>query len=302
MERIHYPAHTPGTQSARTAPQPFRYQPLFYFSLTFLVTFALWFAGAYLSFQDNDNGRYMLLMLPGLMAPFFISLVFIFTSRNAEVKKDFLNRLLNPRLIRLKLLPVMLLLMPLAVLVSIVLSLPFGGSLAQFQLSEGFSFSTGFVPVLLLLLMAATFEELGWRGYAFDSLESRYTYLTASLIFGVLWSLWHFPLIFVNNSYQYEIFHENIWFGVNFFVGIVPLGIIISWFCIKNGKSVIAAILFHFVINISQEMLDMTQMTKCIETVVLTGVAIAIIAIDRDLFFSTDHLTNKGTESGGNKK
>jgi hypothetical protein len=302
MEHIHYPAQTPGPQSVRISPRPFRYQPVLYFSLTFLVTFALWFAGAYLSFQDDGSGLYMLLLLPGLMAPFFISLVFIFTSRNAEVKKDFLNRLLNPRLIRLKLLPVMLLLMPLAVLVSIVLSLPFGGSFAQFQLSEGFSFSTGFVPVLLLLLMAATFEELGWRGYAFDSLESRYTYLTASLIFGVLWSLWHFPLIFVNNSYQYEIFHENIWFGVNFFVSIVPLGIIISWFCIKNGKSVIAAILFHFVINISQEMLDMTQMTKCIETVVLTGVAIAIVAIDRDLFFSTGHLTNKGTEDGGNKK
>jgi uncharacterized protein len=286
-----HPAPPAGLHADNDAsPRPFRYQPVRYFSLTFLVTFVLWFIGAYLSFQDDGSGLYYLVLLPGLLAPFLISLVFIFTSRNPDVQRDFRNRLLNPRLIRLDMLPAMLLLMPLAMLVSILLSLPLGGALEQFHLADGFSFSSGFVPVLLLLMMAATFEELGWRGYAFDSLESRYTYLTASLIFGVLWSLWHFPLIFVHNSYQYEIFQENIWFGVNFFVGIIPLGIIISWFCIKNGKSVIAAILFHFVINMSQEMLNVSQTTKCLETGVLTVVAIAIIIYDRELFFSKAHL------------
>jgi len=145
--------------------------------------------------------------------------------------------------------------------------------------------------VLLILVLAAGFEELGWRGYAFDSLQSRYNFFTASIIFSILWSLWHFPLIFVNNSYQYEIFHENIWFGVNFFVSIIPMGVIISWICIKNRKSIIAAILFHFIINMSQEMLEMTQITKCIETVVLTVVVVAIIAIDKEMFFSKEHLT-----------
>ena len=187
-------------------------------------------------------------------------------------------------------LPAFLLIMPLSVLASIFLSLPFGGSVSQFQFAEGFSFSSGFVPVLLLLLLAASFEELGWRGYAFDSLQSRYTYFTASIIFSILWSLWHFPLIFVNNSYQYEIFHESIWFGVNFFVSIIPMGVIISWICIKNGKSVIAAILFHFIVNMSQEILAISQTTKCIETVVLAVVAAVIIVLDKELFFSKEHL------------
>jgi len=167
------------------------------------------------------------------------------------------------------------------------------GSISQFQFAEGFSFSSGFVPVLLLLVLTADFEELGWRGYAFGSLQSRYNFFTASIIFGILWSLWHFPLIFLNNSYQYEIFHENIWFGVNFFVSIIPMGMIISWICIKNRKSIIAAILFHFIINISQEMLEITQITKCIETVVLTVVVVAIIATDKEMFFSKEHLTGR---------
>ena len=259
---------------------------------TFIATYALWFAGAYTSFQDDKSGLYMLLMLPGLMAPFLIALAMIFTSKNSDLKRDFVNRLINPRLIKPEVLPVFFLIMPLSVLASIFLSLPFGGSTSQFQFSEGFSFSSGFVPVLLLLLLAAGFEELGWRGYAFDSLQSRYTYFKASIIFSILWSLWHFPLIFVNNSYQYEIFHQNIWYGVNFFVSIIPLGVIISWICIKNRKSIPAAILFHFLVNISQEILDLSQTTKCIETVVLIIVAAVIVALEKDLFF------RKSTYSG----
>lgn len=270
----------------------YNYNPKFYFVTTFVVTYALWFAGAYVSFQDDKSGLYMLFMLPGLMAPFLISTAMIATSKNPALKKDFLNRLINPRLIQLRMLPVFLLLMPVSVLASIVLSLPLGGSVSQFQFAEGFSFSSGFVPVLLLLLLAAGFEELGWRGYAFDSLQSRYNLFWASIMFSILWSLWHLPLIFVNNSYQYEIFHENIWFGINFFVGIIPMGVIISWICIKNGKSVIAAILFHFIVNMSQEMLAMSQTTKCIETAVLTVVAAVIVILDKEMFFAPkDNLT-----------
>jgi CAAX protease family protein len=271
----------------------YNYKPIFYFFMTFLSTYALWFAGAYVSFQEDISHLYMLLMLPGLMAPFLISVVMIRTSKNSKLQADFVNRLVNPRLIRLKMLPAFLFIMPLSILASIAISLLFGESILQFQLAEGFSFSSGFVPVLLLLLLAATFEELGWRGYAFDSLQSRYNYLTASIIFSLLWSLWHFPLIFVKDSYQYEIFHQNIWFGVNFFVSIIPMGIIISWICLKNRKSVIAAIVFHFIINISQEIFAISQTTKCIQTAVLILVAAMIIAMEKEMFFSKAHLPSR---------
>lgn len=271
----------------------YTYRPLFYFSMTFLATFTLWFAGAYVSFQDEISSLSMLFLLPGLMAPFLISLAMILRSGNPALKKDMFNRMINLRLIQPKMLPAFVFIMPLSVLASIGLSLPFGGSLEQLQLSEGFSFSSGFVPVLLLLMLAAAFEELGWRGYAFDSLQSRYNYFTASIVFSILWALWHFPLIFVKNSYQYEIFHENVWFGVNFFVSIIPMGVIISWICIKNRKSVLAAILFHFIINMSQELLDISQTTKCIQTAVLTIVAAVIVALDKATFFSKAHLVGR---------
>jgi membrane protease YdiL (CAAX protease family) len=249
--------------------------------------------GAYASFQDEGSGIYFVLMLIGLMVPFLLSLVMIFTSKNPQLKRDFVNRLTNPKLIRVQMLPVLFLLMPLSVVLSILFSVPFGGSLAQFEFAEEFSFTSGFVPVLLLLILAACFEELGWRGYAFESLETRYTYFTASVIFSILWSLWHFPLIFVNGSYQYEVLQENIWYATNFFVSIIPMGIIVSWFCIKNRKSILAAVVFHFLINISQEMMNITQTTKCVQTFVLTAFVAIIVFMEKDLFFSREHLTGK---------
>ena len=264
----------------------YRYKPQVYFAATFIVTYAFWFAGAYLSFQDDKNGLYLLFTLLGLVVPFLISHFMIFTSKNSNLKRDFINRLINLRLIKPRMLPLFFLIMPITVIISILISLPFGGSISQFQLANGFSFSTGSIPVLIFLMLTACFEELGWRGYAFDSLQSRYTYFTASVIFSILWSLWHFPLIFVNHFYQYEIYHENIWYAVNFFVGIIPMGVFVSWVCIKNGKSIPAAILFHFIINIFQEALNMTQTTKCIETLVITVIIAIIIVLDKEMFFS----------------
>lgn len=263
----------------------YKYNPKLYFLATFVVTYILWFTGAYLSFSSTYGGIYMLIMLPGLMAPFIISSILIAKSKNKDLKNDFINRLFNLKLINLKTIPVVFLLMPAVILLSIILSIPFGGSISQFQFSGGFSFSTDFVPVLFLLLLAATFEELGWRGYAFDSLQSRYSLFKASIIFGIFWSLWHFPLIFVNNSYQYEIFNQSIWYGLNFFLSILPLGVIITWMCLKNRKSIILAIIFHFLINLNQELLAITQDTKIIETGVLFLVAAAIIFYDKKMFF-----------------
>jgi hypothetical protein len=282
MDRKNYQQETMMTENHH-------YKPGLYYGLTFLLTFGFWLAGAYASHSEKLSDLYFVLMLPGLLMPFVITLIMTFSSGDRDLKRDYLKRLVDIRLIRPGTLPALFLLMPLVVLASALLSLLVGGSAAQFQPAEEFSFSYGMVSALTILLLAATFEELGWRGYAFDSLQSRYTYLTASILFGVLWSAWHLPLILVKDSYQYEILKQNPWYAVNFFVGVVFLGIIISWFCAKNRKSVPAAILFHFVVNMSQEFLAISQVTKVIETGILALVAAAIVLTDRELFFSRAH-------------
>jgi hypothetical protein len=273
-----------------------KFKPGLYFAIVFLVSYTLWFAGAYTSFQEANNGAHMYFLLPGLLTPFLVSLVMILSSGRKDYKKEYVGRLFHPGRFRLNMLPALFFILPVAVLISIAVSTLFGGSSDQFLLSEEFSFSTGFVPVLVLLLLAATFEEMGWRGYAFDSLQSRYTIFTASLLFAVLWSLWHLPLVFVKDSYQYEIFHQNPGYALNFFFAIIPMGILSSWIWIKNRKSIIAAVLFHFFINFWNEAFAMTQQAKCIETGVLSLITIAIIVYDKDLFFSRSHLAGRETQ------
>jgi uncharacterized protein len=270
----------------------YAYKPGLYFGLTFLVTYALWALAYYVNAQ-GAKGLSILVGIAGMLIPFVISLIMIFSSGNPALKQDFINRLINLGLIQPKMLPTFFLIMPLSVVAAILLSLPFGGSPAQFQIAGGFSFSTGAVPVLLFLALAACFEELGWRGYGFESLQSRYTYLTAALIFSLLWSIWHIPLIFAEGQYAYELWNQNIWYAVNYFVSFIPLGIIVSWLCIKNHKSILAAVLFHFLINIFQELFSITQTTKSIETLVLAAVAICIVIYDKDLFFSKTHFDTR---------
>ena len=146
-------------------------------------------------------------------------------------------------------------------------------------------FSAGFLPVLLVLFLAASFEELGWRSYAMDSLNVKHSYFIATLIFALLWAFWHFPLFFIKGYYHYELAHANILFASNFMFSVFPMAFIISWICRKNSGSIIAAILFHFVINISQEALQMSQITKCIETGVLLVIAAVIVMFNKKMFF-----------------
>jgi uncharacterized protein len=54
------------------------------------------------------------------------------------------------------------------------------------------------VPILVVvLLIPALFEEIGWRGLALPRLQSRYGALAASLIIGIAWAAWHLPIWFI---------------------------------------------------------------------------------------------------------
>ena len=262
----------------------FNYKGKSYLALVFCGTFLCWGIGGYMSFRPTWVDYYMVPMLLGLMMPAILAIALIWSQPDPAMKRDFIRRLFSIALLRPTPFLLSLTLMPLSVVIAILLSLTFGGSIEQFRISEHFSFQTGFVPVLTLLFLAALFEEMGWRGYAFEYLEKGRSFLSASVIFGVIWSLWHLPLLLVKDSYQYEIFLQSPWYAVNFFVGTAVMGIIVSWVCHINRRSILAAILFHFVINLSQEMLSMTQATKSIQTFVLIGFALVIVASQWSLF------------------
>ncbi|MHC1702865.1 MAG: CPBP family glutamic-type intramembrane protease [Tenuifilaceae bacterium] len=261
------------------------YKPFKFFFFTFLLTWVSWFLSAYFSFNENSKNIFVVLMIPGLVAPFCIALWMILASKNKRLTSGFRNKLFNLRLIKLESLPAIFLIMPFAVFISILISTFFGESFDQLKFSDGFSFSAGFMPVLLVLFLAASFEELGWRSYAMDSLRVKHNYFTATLMFSVLWAFWHFPLFFIKDYYHYELVKTNLLFAINFMISIIPMAFIISWICQKNEGSITTAIIFHFIINLSQEALQITQITKCIETIVLIVIAMVIVVSNKKMFF-----------------
>jgi uncharacterized protein len=265
--------------------QPSDYQPKRFFTITYLVTFISWSISAFISYQPGGESLFILFLIPGLVAPFGVALWMILRSPNPLLRKNFRDKVLNLRLIRpVSLLPI-LLIMPAVVILSAFISTFFGGSIEQIRLAREFSFSVGVAPVLLVLILAASFEELGWRSYAMDSLKINTNYFKATLVFAVLWAGWHLPLFFIKGYYQNEITRQSIWYGLNFFTSIIPLAFIITWICKLNRGSITAAILFHFFINICQEAFQITQNTKCIETGVLMLVAVLVVYFNRPLFF-----------------
>lgn len=257
------------------------YKPIQYYLLSFGLTWFFWLIAS----TAHQTEIKVICLLIGLGMPFLVALTLIIFSKNVAMKREFSNKLLNVRLIhKASLFPIFLL--PISsILIAILLSLVLGFSVEQFQFSSSFSFNIG-ISTLLMLLLAASLEELGWRGYGVESLN-RFNYFNASLIFGILWSIWHFPLFFITGTYQHEILQSSIFYAANFMISIVPLAFIVGWVCKKNSGSILAAILFHFIINISQELFMVAPETKCLQTGVLLIYAVIVICWDKNIFFET---------------
>lgn len=92
-------------------------------------------------------------------------------------------------------------------------------------------------------------EEPGWRGFALPRLQARYGALAGSIVLGVLWSMWHLPLILTPGGVT--------WTGslALFAVLGVALAIIHTWVSNGTRASLLAVMLLHASINTSTRLL-----------------------------------------------
>jgi membrane protease YdiL (CAAX protease family) len=262
------------------------YKPARFFLITFLITWISWFIAAWFSYQPGMQGLQLVCMVPGLLAPLIAVGVMISGANNKALRKDFWNRL-NMKKIKLRYVPAILLIMPFALFLATALSLLFGQSANQFVLSSEYKIMDGQVLIsILILFLAPTFEELGWRGYGVDSLRSKFNLFKTTLIFAAIWALWHLPLFFIQGYYQNELWNTSIVYVINFFVSVLPATILMNWLYYKNDRSITAAILFHFLLNLFSVLFQTEQFTKCIITIVLLVISIVIILRNKAFFFA----------------
>jgi membrane protease YdiL (CAAX protease family) len=103
--------------------------------------------------------------------------------------------------------------------------------------------------VVNLLIGGILGEEPGWRGFALPRLQARYGALTGSVVLGVLWSLWHIPLILVPGGAT--------WTGslALFAVLGIALTLIHTWVYNGTRASLLAVMLLHASINTSTRLI-----------------------------------------------
>ncbi|MBR5407655.1 MAG: CPBP family intramembrane metalloprotease [Lachnospiraceae bacterium] len=263
----------------------YRYRPVLFFVAAYVFTWIFWIPAIF-----TPESISPVLMLIGLIAPAAVSTVFIMVSGSDVLKQDLKNKIVG--FYKVKWMNVLLAVMVFAMVIvcSILLSLLFGQSPDQFSFTEDFSFTgVGIAGAFLSITVASIIEEVGWKGYCEDSIGNYMNWFWESMIFGVLWSFWHFPLIFIQGTYQASLM-VNPLYVVNFFVSGIPMGFVITWVYLASDRSILACMVFHFFVNFLQEKIAMTQETKCVETIVITLVTVIIVVVKKDMFFETRHV------------
>lgn len=115
-------------------------------------------------------------------------------------------------------------------------------------LSFGPSIPWGQMAILLPVILVVggpLGEEIGWRGYALPRLLMKHGPIAASLIVAGIWMLWHAPLFWVPGATQ-----EGSSIPV-FLAMVTAFSILTTWIYLGTGRSLLAAVMFHFSINVS---------------------------------------------------
>jgi uncharacterized protein len=100
-----------------------------------------------------------------------------------------------------------------------------------------------FFTGILFGIPAGFLEEIGWMGYAFPKMRSQSNGLVPSILLGLLWALWHLPVI---NYLGTATPHGAYWlpFFLAFSLAMTGMRVLIAWIY-TNTESVLLVQLMH---------------------------------------------------------
>jgi len=133
------------------------------------------------------------------------------------------------------------------------------------------------VTTLIFVFIFGPFsEELGWRDYALDWLQARYSAFVSSLILGVIWWAWHLPLIWVSGSFLNQTGLDPVFLG-GYLYTILLYSVLFTWVYNNNRRSVLAIILLHFSINLTSRLIVMSSEIFMVNSFVLLAVVALVV-------------------------
>ena len=205
-----------------------------YFALTFAVSWlgALLVAAPHLLHGQPVPKMAGLLMFPAmLLGP---SVVGIVLTRLVDGRSA-LRELLRMRRVRFPLRWYAALLIPPALVLTVLLPL-------KTFVSSVYAPNRFWIGVLFGI-PAGFFEEIGWMGFAFPKMREKLPALSAAVLLGLLWGLWHVPVIdYLGTATP----HGPNWFPffLAFTAALTAMRVLIAWLYTKT-KSVLLTQLMH---------------------------------------------------------
>lgn len=262
-------------------------RPVFFFGLSLLIPWVLWFSVAYLSNLLEQSSSLIfiqaLLAILGLLAPTFVA-AYLFLS-DKELFSD-----LKKRFIRHKgFSPIYILLAFTLIFVSIIvaqlISLLFGHSIDQFYISGSPSFTSALLSPWFILLFAPVVEELAWHTYGTDALRQRFNLFTTCMIFSLYWAFWHLPLSFIDGYYHSNVVEEGFLYSLNYVFSLFIFVILMNWLYYKTNRNIFITIIFHCSANVSNEIFATHPDSKVIQTILLLIFTIVVLIKEKEMFF-----------------
>lgn len=113
------------------------------------------------------------------------------------------------------------------------------------------------VPWFTFLFIVSIVEEIGWRGYSLSRLLNSVSPVLSSLTVGSVWALWHIPLFLLPGTWQHGLgFMTPVFWS--YMLQLLPRSLLMTWVFTKTGNNPASAVLFHTIVNLSGELLDVT--------------------------------------------
>jgi membrane protease YdiL (CAAX protease family) len=224
--------------------------PWKFFALTFLLTWAFWIPAGFGILPTALH------YLGGVM-PTVVALYLLYRHAYITEWKDYWQRLFDLKRISRNWYLVIFLTVPLLTLGAVTFDKVLGG-VGLIHISDALQKPLSLLPFALFLLVFGPLpEEMAWRGYALDRLQSRQNALVSSLILGFAWTIWHLPLFFIAGSYQHGLGIGTPQFWL-YMLDKIPMSVLMTWIYNNTNRSTASAVLFHFMVNLVGELFDVS--------------------------------------------
>lgn len=179
------------------------------------------------------------------------------TARKAGMAglRDLGWRLIDLRRIPLRWLAIVLLFWPVFDLVMSGVAVLAGWTGQPFEVEWGLLAEPQRLAFLLLLsFVFPAVEEIGLRGYWVDELQQRFSPVASGIVNGCGWALWHAPFVWFPGYYANTTFNPELWWWLP---SIVIHALLLVWVYMETGRSILAAVLFHAMMNLTGEFLGL---------------------------------------------